>query len=104
LSHNHQLCSHCYVLAENSEYAGQYVGASDEHESIHVSDLITKLNHVYTAGLLNVGLEWIKYSFVYAFNEYLLRYLLLYFVREHSHHLFYTLFSERVGIEEKTHL
>jgi hypothetical protein len=82
------------MLAENSEYAGQYAGVSDEHESIHVSDLIAKLNHVYTAGLLYVGLEWIKHGFVYAFKDYLLRYLPLCFSREHPHHLLYTLFSE----------
>jgi hypothetical protein len=82
------------MLAENSEYAGQYAGVSDEHESIHVSDLIPKLNHVYTAGLLCVGLEWIKHGFVYTLKDYLLRYLPLRFSREHPHHLLYTLFSE----------
>jgi hypothetical protein len=57
------------MLADNSEYAGQYAGVSDEHQSVQVRDLIPKLDHVYTSSLLSVRLQWIEHGFVYAFKD-----------------------------------
>ena len=57
------------MLAKNSEYAGQYAGVSNEHQSVQVRDLIAKLNHVYTSSLLFVRLQWIEHGFVYAFKD-----------------------------------
>jgi hypothetical protein len=57
------------MLADNSEYAGQYAGVSDEHQSVQVRDLIPKLDHVYTPSLLSVRLQRIKHCFVYTLYD-----------------------------------